>query len=117
MTTTDASTAVDLDRLQAEVGEHCKRFLTGNEPADHLADGLIVAEELAEVIEHLTIHLGGVCRAMLKRHHGGRPDEDWDSKLRDEVGDATIALLHLAHAEGWSLADALTDRWEEVRAR
>ena len=97
----------DLDAIQAEVDEWTRRFRpTPEAAADPMADALALAEEAGEV-----------CRAVLKRAHGKRPGIDWTAEVRLEAADVLITLLSLAANEGWSLADALTERWSEVRTR
>lgn len=107
MSTRDHEWKAGLNALQCEVGEWTRRFrTTPDAPANPLADAVAIAEEAGEV-----------CRAVLKRAHGLRPDTDWDAQLRDEIGDVAITLLSLASNEGWSLADCITDRWQEVQHR
>ena len=98
---------LNLDAVQAQVDTWTRQFRpTPEAAADPMADALCIAEEAGEV-----------CRAVLKRSHGKRPDVDWSAQLRDEVGDVVIGLLSLAANEGWSLADAVTERWAEVSQR
>ena len=107
-----------LDTLQDEVGEHVVRFrVDPGSDADRLGDALIIAEEMGETMQRLAQVQAGICRAALKRRHGRRPETDWDAELRKEAADGVIALLSLAGGEGWSLADAVTERWAEVRER
>ena len=97
----------DLDSIQAEVDRWTRRFRpTPEAAADPLADALSVAEEAGEV-----------CRAVLKRSHGKRPETDWTKNLREEAADVVISLLSLAANEGWSLMDAVQERWVEVGSR
>lgn len=103
----DITPRPSLIRIQGEVAEWTKKFRpTPDAPHNPLADALAVAEEAGEV-----------CRAVLKRSHGNRPDTDWNKNLREEAADVVITLLSLAANEGWSLSDAVAERWEEVRAR
>lgn len=94
---------IDLDVLQAEAGAWCDERFPGTNDAD---DALCIAEEAGEV-----------CRAVLKRKHGQRPGTDWDAEVRLEAADVIISVLCLAYREGWSLADAVTERWEFVKNR
>jgi NTP pyrophosphatase (non-canonical NTP hydrolase) len=96
-----------LDTIQAEVDEWTRRFRpTPESAADPMADALALAEEAGEV-----------CRAVLKRAHGKRPGTDWTEQVRLEAADVAICLLSLAANEGWSLADAIAERWAEVQTR
>jgi NTP pyrophosphatase (non-canonical NTP hydrolase) len=98
---------MSLDAIQAEVDEWTRRFRpTPESAADPMADALALAEEAGEV-----------CRAVLKRSHGKRPGTDWTEQVRLETADVAITLLSLAANEGWSLSDAITERWAEVRTR
>jgi NTP pyrophosphatase (non-canonical NTP hydrolase) len=95
---------VILDELQLEVAEWTKKFHGDGDP-NPLLDALAVAEEAGEV-----------CRAALKRANGIR-EGDWSANLREEAADVVITLLSLAANEGWSLSEAVDERWEEVRTR
>jgi NTP pyrophosphatase (non-canonical NTP hydrolase) len=98
---------MSLDAIQAEVDEWTRRFRpTPEAAADPMADALALAEEAGEV-----------CRAVLKRSHGKRPGTDWTEQVRLEAADVAITLLSLAANEGWSLSDAIAERWAEVRTR
>ena len=98
---------IDLNQIQVEVDEWTRKFRpTPEAAADPLADALCIAEEAGEV-----------CRAVLKRHHGKRPGTDWTEQVRIEAADVAIGLLSLAANEGWSLAEAIADRWVEVSTR
>lgn len=97
----------DLDAMQAEVDQWTRRFRPSPEAAaDPMADALSVAEEAGEV-----------CRAVLRRAHGKRPGTDWTAEVRIEAADVVISLLSLAANEGWSLLDAVAERWVEVQQR
>jgi NTP pyrophosphatase (non-canonical NTP hydrolase) len=97
----------DLDAIQAGVNIWARRFRPSPEAAaDPMADALSIAEEAGEV-----------CRAVLKRAHGKRPGTDWTAEVRLEAADVVISLLSLAANEGWSLADAVVERWDEVSHR
>ena len=66
----------------------------------------------------LTEEVGEVCRAIVKKAQGIRGmAEHWDANLRTEVADVLIALCAVAEHAGIDLADALTDRWPDVRRR
>lgn len=96
--------AVSLDALQLQVGPWVDAAWPG-ESVLHAALG--VGEECGEV------H-----RAVLKREHGTRGTyEQWTARLRQEAGDTVIALLDVARREGWSLLDAVAERWAEVSVR
>lgn len=68
---------------------------------------LVVAEEVGEL-----------CRAIVKREQGIRGTrEEWDAAVRKEAADIGIALLAVAHTEGFDLPTEMADVWAEVSRR
>lgn len=69
--------------------------------------------------------VGGVCeeagelmRAAIKKDQGIRgTDEEWFQELRKEAADVYIKLNDVAQFYGFSLEDAISERWSEIRLR
>lgn len=68
--------------------------------------------------------VGEVCRAALKRRHaelglGDRSTdvEQWSANLRTEVAQVMINCLAFAHAEGFSLREALLEEMDRLNQR
>jgi NTP pyrophosphatase (non-canonical NTP hydrolase) len=88
----------------AEVGAFVRRNFDSMSPLER---GLLLAEETGEL-----------CRALLKRHQRIRGSyEDWSGEVRKEAADVAIGLLALAYLEGFSLENAVAERWRHVSAR
>ena len=97
----------EIDALQRRVGEWSEAmFRSDGSPPNPLANALAIAEETGEV-----------CRAVLKRSHGGRPETDWHAELPGEVADVVITALVLAHNEGFSLAEAIEAKLVDLDQR
>lgn len=94
----------DIRNYQAEVKVWVlHNFGNGNELATF--GGMI--EEAAEVV-----------RAAVKRSQGIRGTrEEWSKEIRKESADTFIKLCDIAQAEGFDLADAIRERWDEVGKR
>jgi NTP pyrophosphatase (non-canonical NTP hydrolase) len=90
--------------LQEQAGRYIRRTWPGEGTTEQ---ALGLAEEAGEV-----------CRAVLKRIHGTRgTTEQWTAEIRKEAGDVVLVLLGLASYEGFSLAQAVVDRWAETEHR
>lgn len=95
---------LDLEDLQCEVAQWTGR----NFPDDNRETVVLgLAEEVGEM-----------ARAALKRHQGIRGTaQEWETELRKEIGDVMIKLVHVAHVWGFSLSEAVLDRWDVVSQR
>ena len=73
--------------------------------------------ELATVVG-LVEEVGEMCRAVVKRSQGIRgSEEEWTAELRKESADVLIKLCDIAQFNGFSLAEAVAERWGKVRQR
>lgn len=90
-----------MTHLELASGTYAERSWPG-ETVVHA--GLALAEEAGEV-----------CKAILKREHGTRGSfGEWTQEVRKECGDVFLVLCDIAHREGFSLAQAVVDRYEEI---
>ena len=70
------------------------------------------------VVLGLCEEAGELARASLKRFQEIRGTaEEWKQEIRKEVGDIYLKLAHVAEAYGFSLEEAITDRWNEISTR
>lgn len=61
---------------------------------------------------------GEVMQAAVKRSQGIRGTRaEWDAKLRKETADVFIKLCDVAQFNGFDLADAIAERWADVKQR
>ena len=61
---------------------------------------------------------GEVARAVLKRRQNIRGTyPEWTDEIKKECADVFIKLCHVAGVEGFSLANAIVNRWAEVSQR
>ena len=61
---------------------------------------------------------GEVMQAAVKRSQGIRgTHEEWTAKIRKECADVFVKLCDIAQYEGFDLADAIEERWSDVRRR
>ena len=114
---------MNLDQLQSEV----QRWAMHNFPDATSMEPLMgLVEESGELAESLpgdprisglTILLGRLHHAFLKRYQRIRLSEDHNAAIRDAVGDITIYLAHFCALEGISLDDCVNRAWEEVKKR
>lgn len=93
-----------IERTQDEVAEWVARNF-GNENELATFGGMV--EEAGEVL-----------RAAVKRSQGIRGTRaEWDAEVRKEVADVFVKLCDIAQYEGFSLAEAIAERWADVRQR
>lgn len=96
-----------LPELQTRAAE----WVTVNFPGRETLDaGLVAAEEAAEAAAAMS-------RLLVKTRQGIRQDEGLDDKVRAEFADALIAFADYCTARGWSLAEVVEARANEVFAR
>lgn len=95
---------INLEDLQCDVAQWAAR----NFPADNKVTVVLgLAEETGEM-----------CRAALKHDQGIRGTrQEWEQELRKEAGDVMIKLLHVAHVWGFSLDQAVLERWDVISQR
>lgn len=66
----------------------------------------------------LAEEVGELCRAWVKRAQGIRGTrEEWDAEFRKEAADVFIKLAQVCYGEGFSLQEAIAERWAVVGAR
>jgi NTP pyrophosphatase (non-canonical NTP hydrolase) len=106
-----------MDRFEpAPLTDRTRQWVTSLE----LASGSYAARSWpGETVVHAGLALaeeaGEVCKALLKREHGTRGTfGEWTQQVRKECGDVFLVLCDIAHREGFSLAQAVMDRYEEI---
>lgn len=96
---------MDLTDFQTVFGEWFDTFVNpATTPEQH---GLKVCEEAGELARAIGSWSAGV--------RGSRTY--WDGEQRKEAADVVLAVLATAHRNGFSLADAVTARYAELRGR
>ncbi len=95
--------SLDIQKFQLQVQEWALRV----HPEDTFGDMLNLLQE----------ELGELCKAHLKGKAGLFPDVDWESKIRDAIGDIGITLAHFCNLKTLDLESCIRNTWKEVRER
>lgn len=96
---------ISLSELQRQRNEWVQRNFGDNDTL--MSSYLGASEEMGELAHHL-----------LKRDQGIRGSaEHHTAEIRDAVCDTIIFLIGVATHEGFDIGEALTETWEQVRAR
>jgi NTP pyrophosphatase (non-canonical NTP hydrolase) len=113
-TTTADFPAIGLDRFQAEVGRWADATFPASTPISKARHLLREAGEVCEL--SAVIDFAGAMPAALEPVREA-VEAELLPQLADECADALLLLLHIAHAEGFSLLGAARRKFTENQLR
>lgn len=96
---------MDLNDLQSRVGAWADTAIGATTTREQ--HGLKVCEEAGELARAIG------CQSAAVR---AQPHE-WEPHIRREAADVVLAVVFLAHRFGFDLAEAITDRFDQVQHR
>lgn len=73
--------------------------------------------ELWHKVLGLSEEVGELSHAVLKRDQGIRKDRDYDSEIKDAVGDIFLFLAGFCTIEGISMQECVELAWDEIKDR